>query len=592
MKRKTVVALLATMALTAGSVGTVFAMSTEQFSDVKAGASYYSYIETLVDAGIMKAGSETEFGVAETETRGDFIQELHALAKNPLTLDDVSFEDVKGTDNELAVRWAEVKNLFEGLNPDFFVDGKFEPDKELTREEMAVILYNYGKYVDGLDMSRGLGSYDSFADSEKNKVSDTYAEQVKWAVGNKLLVGDDKLTDEVENNLRPTESVNRVEVAEALYQYISLRDMLNAEKKVTPNETDNNRNGTNEQSNSVNTTTPIEQNAGNSENEIKPENKPVMPEKPVEPEKPDNKPVEPETPVAPEKPEAPHEHEWVDNMVEVKHPEEGHWEEVEVKPAWVETIEHEAEYEDKWVVDVEAQYETVHHDAEYEKQWVVDVPAQYDTIEHEAEYEDQYVVDVPAQYETVNHPAQYEDRWVVDKAAWDEDIYEDQIRNICNVCGEDITGNEDAHGEDHWVNEGKTSGYYNAVIPVKVNTIHHDEVGHTEQVLIKDAWDEQVKIADEIGHTEKVLVKDAWTEEVKIADEQGHYEDKLVKDEWDEQVKIADEIGHTEKVLVKDAWTEEVSHEAEYEKTWVVDQEEYTEMVAQGEICNGCGETR
>lgn len=582
MKRKTVVALLATMALTAGGTATAFAMNAGQFSDVKAGSSYYSYIETVVDAELMNAESEEEFGVAETETRGKFIRTLHTLAKSPLTLDDSNFEDVKGTDIALAVRWAENEKLFEGLNSDFFAEGKFDPDKELTREEMAVILYNYGKYIDGLDMRRGVGSYDSFSDHEDNKVSDTYAEQVKWAVGNKLLTGDDRLTDETENNLRPTANINRVEVAEALYQYISLRDMLNAEKNAVTK--DNDQSNTNE--NAKTTETPV----------VAPKTTPVSkpaPEVVPEPETPDVQQPDIEKPDNGEtaEPEKPHNHTWVDNMVEVKYEEEGHWEKVEVKPAWVETVQHEAEYKDEWVVDKEAEYKTVHHEATYEKQWVVDKEAEYKTVHHEAEYQNQWIVDKKAWTEYIEHAEEGEYQDVVVKEAWDEAVYEDRIVTICNVCGAEITGNEYGHLDQHLINEGIPGGFHDAVKQVQVNTIHHPAVTEKKWVVTKAAWTEEIPHAEE-GHFEDVKVKDAWDEQVKISDEEGHFEDVKVKDAWDEQVLVAEEEGHFEKVVSKEAWTETIEHDAEYEDQWVVDQEAYTEWVSQGDICSECGETR
>lgn len=57
---------------------------------------------------------------------------------------------------------------------------------------------------------------------------------------------------------------------------------------------------------------------------------------------------------------------------------------------------------------------------------------------------------------------------------------------------------------------------------------------------------------------------------------QGHYEDVLIRDAYDEEVLVSPEEGHYEDVLVRDAWVETVEHEAEYRDVWVVDSEAYT----------------
>ncbi len=61
-----------------------------------------------------------------------------------------------------------------------------------------------------------------------------------------------------------------------------------------------------------------------------------------------------------------------------------------------------------------------------------------------------------------------------------------------------------------------------------------------------------------------------------VSPEEGHYEDVLIRDAYDEEVLVSPEEGHYEDVLVRDAWVETVEHEAEYRDVWVVDSEAYT----------------
>ena len=95
-----------------------------------------------------------------------------------------------------------------------------------------------------------------------------------------------------------------------------------------------------------------------------------------------------------------------------------------------------------------------------------------------------------AQYETIHHPAEYTTKWVVDQPAWDEQVPITEMRehSICDTCGADITG----FAADHILN-GTCRRYHSEWIEeiIGYDTIHHDEVGHNEQVLVKEAWDEQ-----------------------------------------------------------------------------------------------------
>lgn len=105
-----------------------------------------------------------------------------------------------------------------------------------------------------------------------------------------------------------------------------------------------------------------------------------------------------------------------------------------------------------------------------------------------------------AVYKTVNHPAETKKVWVVDKAAYtyEEPIYEEQGRTICNECGADITENLIPHMKNHILN-GENGSYRDEWVNVQVGTktVEVPEEGHWETKVVKEAW------------TEKVLVKEA-----------------------------------------------------------------------------------
>ena len=105
-------------------------------------------------------------------------------------------------------------------------------------------------------------------------------------------------------------------------------------------------------------------------------------------------------------------------------------------------------HQHNWV----AQTKTIHHDA------------QYKTVHHDA------------QYKTVHHDA-------VTKTV-----------NICNQCGQDITGNEAAHFKAAALNGGNCQSC------------------HSETRTVQAAYDEQVKVSD--AYDEQVQVSAAWDETV------------------------------------------------------------------------------
>ena len=179
-------------------------------------------------------------------------------------------------------------------------------------------------------------------------------------------------------------------------------------------------------------------------------------------------------------------------------------------PAWTETIEHPEETKQEWKVDKEAVYETVHHPAITENKWVVDKEAWTEEVQHPAETKQEYVVDKEAWTETINHP---------------EEGHMD-YRNVCHNCGADITGHAVEHIQQNGQNGCLSYGTKEIWVvdkPAWTETINHPEEGHYEDVVIKEAWDEEVLVSPEEGHYETVVTKPTWTETIEHP-EVGHWE--------------------------------------------------------------------
>ena len=102
----------------------------------------------------------------------------------------------------------------------------------------------------------------------------------------------------------------------------------------------------------------------------------------------------------------------------------------------------------------------------------------------------------PEEKQPVWHDPEYDRRWIVDQAAWDETvntpIYEERELSICNQCGADITADPWGHIESSAISGGNCGGYHSDWKTVQVGTntttVHHDEVGHWEDVLVKEGY--------------------------------------------------------------------------------------------------------
>lgn len=104
-----------------------------------------------------------------------------------------------------------------------------------------------------------------------------------------------------------------------------------------------------------------------------------------------------------------------------------------------------------------------------------------------------------AQTQTIHHDAVYETKYVVDQPAYDElPDWKDVDGYICDNCHQEMFTLEEAQMHvqvSAAMGSGKCKSYSAGIVripPGAQNPIHHDEVGHNEQVLVKDAWDETV----------------------------------------------------------------------------------------------------
>ena len=181
MSKKTMVkgfaaALSGVMMLGMGSVALA-----AQYPDVNPGDWYYEYVQDVSDKGLMSGYTDTgKFGPNDKLTRGQFATILWRMEGSPEAAYKGQFPDVAGSEfYGSAVAWASENGIITGYTD----SGKFGPNDNINREQMATILYRY----DG-SPEVDLSSYAGFPDA--GNVNGFAQNGMAYAVSNQILTGD------------------------------------------------------------------------------------------------------------------------------------------------------------------------------------------------------------------------------------------------------------------------------------------------------------------------------------------------------------------------------------------------------------------
>ena len=152
--------------------------------------------------------SDTEFGPRLTMTRAMLVTVLYRLEDTPAVKGVWQFTDVEaGKWYTGAVEWASENGIVNGVGNDLYA-----PNADVTREQIATMLYRYAKYL-GRDVS-GRASLDKFHDGDQ--VSDWAKEAMQWAVKLGIFQGDDT------GALNPKNNATRAEVATLMQRIVAM----------------------------------------------------------------------------------------------------------------------------------------------------------------------------------------------------------------------------------------------------------------------------------------------------------------------------------------------------------------------------------
>lgn len=151
------------------------------FKDIKSDDWYYEAVKALVEKGAIKGISEDEFAPEEKLTRGMLVTMIHRLEKEAKASKKATFKDVDEKAYYAdAVNWAYENKIIMGYSEE-----TFGAEDSITREQVALILYRYAKYLDEKIETKDVEL--KFEDSKE--ISDYAKEAINWAVESKIMLG-------------------------------------------------------------------------------------------------------------------------------------------------------------------------------------------------------------------------------------------------------------------------------------------------------------------------------------------------------------------------------------------------------------------
>lgn len=182
------------------------------FTDINEDDWFYNWVEEAYKLNIIKGTSENTFSPYSPMTRAMFVTVLGRIEGVTEQYSEIaSFKDVpNGSWFTAFVEWAKDNGIVDGVG-----DGTFAPDKDITREQVAVLLYRYAKFI-GLDVSvLNDSSINSYEDS--NKISDYARVAMQWAIERGIINGVSS------TELNPLGNASRAEVVTMIVRFIKMK---------------------------------------------------------------------------------------------------------------------------------------------------------------------------------------------------------------------------------------------------------------------------------------------------------------------------------------------------------------------------------
>ena len=177
------------------------------FTDVEENGWYHTGVDFMVKNGFMNGVADDAFDVDGNLTRAQLVTILYRIAGEPESTATNPFADVAdGQWYTTAVIWAAENGIVKGVNTTTFA-----PNDQITREQIATILFRYAK------AEKVEGKLAGFPDA--GKVSDYAADAMAWAVEQGLINGISE--SDGKTYLAPQETATRAQIAVILMRYLT-----------------------------------------------------------------------------------------------------------------------------------------------------------------------------------------------------------------------------------------------------------------------------------------------------------------------------------------------------------------------------------
>lgn len=178
----------------------------EKFTDVREDHWAYESIDYCFTNGFMNGMSDTTFAPSGALTRAQLVTILYRAAGSPTTQFKATFADVPaGKWYSDAIEWAAANNIVNGIAP-----GRFNPTGNITREQIATILFRYSgsPAVDDVERLKNYPDYSKLHPYAVNAMS--------WAINWGLITG---IESNGERYLAPQNYATRAQIAEIIMRY-------------------------------------------------------------------------------------------------------------------------------------------------------------------------------------------------------------------------------------------------------------------------------------------------------------------------------------------------------------------------------------
>jgi len=178
------------------------------FADVPQGSWFQDAVAWAFNGGITTGTSPSTFSPHRNLTRGEFVTFLYRIEGTPPVSTAIRFNDVADSERFYfdAVNWAFSTGLVTGVG-----DNLFAPNRNITREEMAVILFRLAGFH-----NRSTTAPDAALNNfhDRQNVSGFAFEAMRWAANADIFRGNDQ------GMVNPGGLATRAEAIVVLHRYV------------------------------------------------------------------------------------------------------------------------------------------------------------------------------------------------------------------------------------------------------------------------------------------------------------------------------------------------------------------------------------